>query len=223
MIKIIGIILAVIILGRIVFRPAYNFINNLIQDNKTESEEPLIGLVSRHNPRVEEIQQILKDADFEPGPVDGMMGAQTRGAIREFQKANQLRPTGKIDSATRSALNREKEALKQQGNTNLSAEPFTHEANVTLNNEGLISAKQDAVKKTELHSEIVERRLTTKDRMRQIQAALKKAGFYKGEIDGKIGPKTRRAIVAFQRSKRLKPDGVVGSKTWEELSKYLKD
>jgi len=60
MLKIIGIILAVIIIGRIVIGPAYNFINNLIQVNKAESEEQFIGLVTRHNPRVEEIQQILK-------------------------------------------------------------------------------------------------------------------------------------------------------------------
>jgi len=62
-----------------------------------------------------------------------------------------------------------------------------------------------------------------KDRKKQIQIALQKSGFYKGKIDGKIGPQTRQAIREFQKSKRLKPDGVVGSNTWEELSKYLKD
>ena len=202
MIKILGIILVVIILGRIVFGPVHNFINDLLQDNKVGSEEQLIGLVSRHNSRVEEIQQILKDADFDPGPVDGMMGVQTRGAIREFQKASQLRPTGKIDSATWSALNKEKEVLQHEQKIGVSAE---------------------VVKKTELHGEIAGPRLKTKDRIKQIQIALKKAGFYQGEIDSKIGPKTKKAIIDFQRSKRLKPDGVVGLKTWEELSKYLRD
>ncbi|MFZ2357327.1 MAG: peptidoglycan-binding protein [Candidatus Omnitrophota bacterium] len=202
MLKIIGIILAVIILGRIIFGPVHNFINDLLQDNKVGSEEQLIGLVSRHNSRVEEIQQILKDADFDPGSVDGMMGAQTRGAIREFQKASQLRPTGKIDSATWSALNKEKEVLQHEQKIGVPAE---------------------VVKKTELHGEIAGPRLKTKDRIKQIQIALKKAGFYQGEIDSKIGPKTKKAIIDFQRSKRLKSDGVVGLKTWEELSKYLKD
>jgi len=202
MLKIIGIILAVIILGRIVFGPVHNFINDLLQDNKAGSEEQLIGLVSRHNSQVEEIQRILKDADFDPGSVDGMMGAQTREAIREFQKASQLRPTGKIDSATWSALNKEKEVLQHEQKIGVSAE---------------------VVKKTELHDEIAGLRLKTKDRIKQIQVALKKAGFYRGEIDSKIGPKTKKAIIDFQRSKRLKPDGAVGLKTWEELSKYLKD
>lgn len=223
MLKIIGIILAVIILGRIVFGPVHNFINDLLQDNRVGSEEQLIGLVSRHNSRVEEIQQILKNADFDPGSVDGMMGAQTRGAIREFQKASQLRPTGKIDSATWSALNKEKEVLQHEQKIGVSAERVSPETNVAMNNGELNPVKENVVKKTELHSEIAGSRLKTKDRIKQIQIALKKAGFYRGEIDSKIGPKTKKAIIDFQRSKRLKPDGAVGLKTWEELSKYLKD
>ena len=147
MLKIIGIILAVIILGRIVFGPVHNFINGLLQNNKAESEEQLIGLVSRHNPRVEEIQQILKDADFNPGAVDGMMGAKTRGAIREFQKASQLRPTGKIDSATWTALNKEKEALHHEQKIGVSEERAILDANVAVISGGLIPVKENATKK----------------------------------------------------------------------------
>jgi peptidoglycan hydrolase-like protein with peptidoglycan-binding domain len=237
MLRIIGIILAVIIIGRIVIGPVYNFINDLLQNNKVGSEEQLIGLVSRHNSRVEEIQQILKNADFDPGSVDGMIGAQTRGAIREFQKASQLRPTGKIDSVTWSALNKEKEVLQHEQKIGVSAERVIPDTNVAVNNKDLSPAKENVVKKTEPHgglgyrrpkhgplaSEIIGPRLKTKDRIRQIQIALKKAGFYQGEIDSKIGPKTKKAIIDFQRLKRLKPDGVVGPNTWEELSKYLEN
>ncbi len=56
---------------------------------------------------------------------------------------------------------------------------------------------------------------------KDIQTALKAANFYTGTIDGKIGPKTKRAIVEFQKAKGLKPDGRVGPKTWAELEKYL--
>lgn len=59
------------------------------------------------------------------------------------------------------------------------------------------------------------------DRNKDIQKALKAAGFYAGTIDGKIGPRTKVAIEAFQKAKGLKVDGKVGPKTWSELEKYL--
>ncbi len=55
----------------------------------------------------------------------------------------------------------------------------------------------------------------------QIQTALKAAGFYSGNIDGKIGPASRKAIQDFQQSNGLKVDGKVGPKTWALLEKYL--
>ena len=55
----------------------------------------------------------------------------------------------------------------------------------------------------------------------EIQTALKNAGFYAGNIDGKIGPKSKKAIEDFQSANGLKADGKVGAKTWEALSKHL--
>ncbi len=54
-----------------------------------------------------------------------------------------------------------------------------------------------------------------------IQRALKAAGFYDGEIDGEIGPKTRESIREFQRANDLTPDGVCGRKTWDRLKTHL--
>lgn len=59
------------------------------------------------------------------------------------------------------------------------------------------------------------------DRNKEIQRALKNAGFYAGTIDGKIGPKTKKAILGFQKANGLKVDGKIGPKTWAELEKYL--
>lgn len=56
----------------------------------------------------------------------------------------------------------------------------------------------------------------------EVQTALKSAGFYSGDVDGKIGAKTKSAIAEFQRANGLKDDGIVGKKTWAELEKYLK-
>lgn len=54
-----------------------------------------------------------------------------------------------------------------------------------------------------------------------IQKALKGAGFYQGEVDGKIGPDTREAVRNFQRENGLTPDGIVGKTTWNLLKTHL--
>lgn len=56
---------------------------------------------------------------------------------------------------------------------------------------------------------------------KEIQQALKNAGIYDGKVDGNIGPKTKKAIEAFQTQNGLKADGKVGRKTWKALSVYL--
>ncbi len=56
---------------------------------------------------------------------------------------------------------------------------------------------------------------------KEIQSALKNAGYYAGTVDGKLGPKSKKAIEAFQTANGLKADGKVGPKTWEALSKHL--
>lgn len=59
--------------------------------------------------------------------------------------------------------------------------------------------------------------LTSED----IQTALKNSGFYDGPIDGKIGPKTRKAIEDFQSANSLKVDGTAGAMTKSLLQKHL--
>lgn len=56
---------------------------------------------------------------------------------------------------------------------------------------------------------------------KEIQTALKNAGFYTGIIDGKAGPMTKKAVEDFQNANSLEADGKVGPKTWEVLGKYL--
>jgi len=58
---------------------------------------------------------------------------------------------------------------------------------------------------------------------KEIQSALKNAGFYAGQIDGVIGAGTKEAIRKFQEANQLTPDAVVGSKTWVLLAKYLEE
>lgn len=55
---------------------------------------------------------------------------------------------------------------------------------------------------------------------KEIQQALKNAGFYQGNVDGKLGPATKEAVKEFQRVHGLKDDGIVGKQTWAKLNAY---
>ena len=68
--------------------------------------------------------------------------------------------------------------------------------------------------------EIKPRLTKTKERTKDIQLALKNAGYYKGSIDGVKGKATKKAVRDFQEDNGLTPDGIVGKKTWDLLSKH---
>ena len=60
-----------------------------------------------------------------------------------------------------------------------------------------------------------------KEWIKKVQRALRNAGFDAGPVDGKLGKRTKAAIIEFQTANDLKSDGKVGKKTWQKLSPYL--
>jgi peptidoglycan hydrolase-like protein with peptidoglycan-binding domain len=58
---------------------------------------------------VEQAQQKLRDAGYDPGAIDGRIGRQTRQAVKKFQQANDLETNGRLDRRTLSALGVERE------------------------------------------------------------------------------------------------------------------
>jgi peptidoglycan hydrolase-like protein with peptidoglycan-binding domain len=46
------------------------------------------------------VQQALRDKGHDPGPIDGIMGPRTRGALQDFQKAQGLPVSGRLDDQT---------------------------------------------------------------------------------------------------------------------------
>jgi len=97
------------------------------------------------------------------------------------------------------------------------------EAQAPAKTEESSSTEEVSAKSTEAPTESLDKTAEVKERpsARQIQAALKNAGYYEGVIDGKIGKKTRQSIKDFQKANNLSVDGKVGKKTWAALKEYL--
>ncbi len=57
--------------------------------------------------------------------------------------------------------------------------------------------------------------------VRFIQSLLKEAGFDPGNIDGKMGAKTKAAVTKFQGAHGLKVDGKIGYQTLSQLASFI--
>ena len=58
-------------------------------------------------------------------------------------------------------------------------------------------------------------------RVKVLQKALKQLKYYSGTVDGKFGSKTKKAVKAFQKAKKLTVDGKAGKKTLKAIEKAL--
>ena len=57
--------------------------------------------------------------------------------------------------------------------------------------------------------------------VKTLQTKLKNWGYYTGTVDGVFGPKTKAAVISFQKKNGLVADGVVGAKTLAALGMSL--
>ena len=175
-----------------------NIVPKSVQYQK--EEEKYVGSVDIINPRVEEIQVALVALGYDTGTTDGRMGQKTREAIKEFQESMGIKSTGYIDRLTLMQIDDARRG---------SEEVEFQEESSRIEVRSAYSKERDSLSSV------------YKPTTKEIQTALKNAGFDPGAIDGKMGPRTQQAVKEFQRTRGLKLDGKVGSKTWEELGKHL--
>jgi peptidoglycan hydrolase-like protein with peptidoglycan-binding domain len=53
---------------------------------------------------IKQVQEKLSQHGQDPGPADGKLGPKTMAALKDFQKQNNLQPSGKLDQQTLAAL-----------------------------------------------------------------------------------------------------------------------
>jgi peptidoglycan hydrolase-like protein with peptidoglycan-binding domain len=54
--------------------------------------------------KIRRVQEALKTEGHDPGPIDGMMGPKTQEALRQYQRQENLKETGRLDQDTMSKL-----------------------------------------------------------------------------------------------------------------------
>lgn len=72
---------------------------------------------------VRTLQQQLKDAGFDPGPIDGIFGPKTEAALRAYQESSGIEVTGIADDATIAALTGAIETPAEESETSTASTP----------------------------------------------------------------------------------------------------
>ncbi len=144
-------------------------------------------------------------------PVDGIMDAATRSALRRFQEQQGLPIDGIAGPETKDALIEAK-----RGSTmpeDMTATDSAAEEEILLESiwNEVVSHPQSASGYPLL------RRGSQGSTVRELQNRLQSHGFSPGTIDGIFGAMTEAAVKAFQRSRSLTVDGIVGPQTWGAL------
>ena len=71
------------------------------------------------------------------------------------------------------------------------------------------------------HVEIALAATLSTSQVKTVQTKLKRWGYYTGGVDGIFGPKTKAAVISFQKKNGLVADGIVGPKTAAALGMSL--
>lgn len=72
--------------------------------NAPQQAQPAQAVSSTVDPFIRRGQTFLKEAGFNPGPIDGLMGPKTQAGFTAFQQAQGIPTTGQLDAATQRAI-----------------------------------------------------------------------------------------------------------------------
>ena len=138
------------------------------------------------------LQARLKIAGFDPGPIDGIMGAKTKSRLLAVQSG-----CASIKNFPLTADNQSKTAQRQT----LQPLPTTARSQPAASQS---FAPAGSVKNVSTQPTASASRTPNTDETQLIQVRLKDAGFDPGPIDGVLGPRTKTAIQRYRTARGLK-------------------
>jgi peptidoglycan hydrolase-like protein with peptidoglycan-binding domain len=107
-----------------------------------------MGGTAMGDEQVKAAQQALKDKGHDPGTVDGKMGPKTQAALRDFQKAQGIEASGRLDTKTTQALGMDgKMSGTGSSSTSGSASPATSGTTDATKSDATKSAPKSEEKK----------------------------------------------------------------------------
>ena len=71
---------------------------------KARETKDKIAAQTESSAEIRQAQLALKEKGHDPGPIDGIHGPRTSAALRTYQKAENIKVTGRLDSETKSHL-----------------------------------------------------------------------------------------------------------------------
>lgn len=147
---------------------------------------------------VRQVQEALRQQGHDPGAVDGDWGEGTARAVRDFQRAQGMDATGRLDLRTLAALNID---FAQQG-----GQQGQQQGTQAQSQQGGQSQQQSGGEgSVPIH--------VTQSDVRQIQQKLSQQGAYQGQVDGQWGEDTANAVREFQRQQNIAPTGRLDMRT----------
>ncbi|MGC9526923.1 MAG: peptidoglycan-binding domain-containing protein [Limnospira sp.] len=184
--------------------------DNLIAATGLVSEETLMLLNQRpvtlpgnislgpgsSGPAVGVVQQQLRRLGFYRGPISNNFDQATATAVRNFQIAYGLPPTGRVEATTQAVL--VSWGAVVPGTPSVPSFPSNPPNSSTVL---VLGSRGTAVV--------------------LLQQRLQQLGYYTGTVDGIFGESTRRAVIRFQRAYGIQPTGQVGPTTQFYLVRVL--
>jgi lipid-binding SYLF domain-containing protein len=177
------------------------------------------------DPKVRQVQEALQSRGIDPGPIDGIMGPQTKKAIADFQRLQNLYVSGHLDPQTEAALgigtmqNKTGEENKREKPAAPKPEPTPYNQNQTPQYDPDADHSNDI---GQTNTNMGLGTASTVEDIKQVQIALKNRGYDPGDINGMVSSQTQEAVRKFQAANNLPVTGILDDRTQAALGVTVK-